>query len=308
MDELKTIGEKVLEVMTHTFLEVEIWRIVIAGIILIVTFAVRKLAINLLIALLKKVTEKTKTDIDDRLVEAIDPPARLIVIAVGLFFAMQALGLSVSEDSFTGHIVRTVLIISIFWAIFRAAAVLTFLFENFMKKSKSGLGEALTPFVNKGIKVIVIIVAISVIAKEWRYDLGALLAGLGLGGLAFALAAQETLANFFGGLTIMMDKPFTAGDWIETQSVEGTVEDIGFRSTKVRTFAQAVITVPNSSIAKAPITNWSRMGKRRITFHLDVKFQTTAAQMETLLQRIRTMLREHPEIHQQTIFVYFDAF
>jgi MscS family membrane protein len=166
----------------------------------------------------------------------------------------------------------------------------------------------LLPFVNKGIKVIVVIVGITVIAKEWRYDLGALLTGLGLGGLAFALAAQETLANMFGGMTIMLDKPFSVGDWILTPDVEGTVEDIGFRSTRIRTFAHALVTVPNSTLAKSAITNWSRMGKRRITFNLRIKYQTTAEKMDKLLQRTRELLTNHPEIHPQTIFVFFDKF
>jgi MscS family membrane protein len=166
----------------------------------------------------------------------------------------------------------------------------------------------LLPFINKGIKVIVVIVGITVIAKEWRYDLGALLTGLGLGGLAFALAAQDTLANMFGGMTIMLDKPFSVGDWILTPDVEGTVEDIGFRSTRIRTFAHALVTVPNSTLAKTAITNWSRMGKRRITFNLRIKYQTTAEKMNILLEKTREMLTSHAEIHQQTIFVFFDKF
>jgi MscS family membrane protein len=112
----------------------------------------------------------------------------------------------------------------------------------------------------------------------------------------------------FGGMVIFLDKPFTIGDWISTPSVEGTVEDITFRSTKIRTFAHALVTVPNATLANEPITNWSRMGKRRITFHLGVTYTTSRSKLEKCVQAIRAMLEEHPGIHKETIFVYFERF
>lgn len=308
MDWLNTAIDRFVDALTQTFLSIEIWRIIVAGIILIVTFAVRKILVNFMILLLKKVTQKTKTVLDDELIDAIDPPARLFIVTMGIYFAIRALGFDVRDETFSGHIIRSMVIVSLFWAIYRAAGIITRLFERFTKKTHTALDDLLVPFVNKGIKIILVVVAISVIAKEWKYDLGALLTGLGLGGLAFALAAQETLANLFGGLTIMLDKPFNVGDWIQSDSLEGTVEDIGFRSTKIRTFAQALVTVPNSTIAKVPVTNWSRMGKRRINFNLGVKYGTTAEQMDELLKRVREMLTSHPDIHPQTIFVYFDSY
>jgi len=110
-----------------------------------------------------------------------------------------------------------------------------------------------------------------------------------------------------GGFVILTDKPFSIGDWIQTSSLEGTVEDINFRSTKIRTFADALVTVPNSTLAKEPITNWSRMGKRRITFRLTVPFDTPRESLARCVTGIEEMLRNHPEIHQETIFSRFDA-
>lgn len=308
LEDLKMMWERFIDVFSHTFLEIEVWRIIAAGVILIFALAIRKVFLNILISFLKKLTSKTKTEVDDKLVEAIDPPGKLLIVVIALYFVLKVLLIDVSGDSFGGHIVRTLFIFTIFWMIYRAAGIIAHLFEGLAKKTETDLDDMLLPFVNKGIKVIVVIVGITVIAKEWRYDLGALLTGLGLGGLAFALAAQETLANMFGGMTIMLDKPFSVGDWILTPDVEGTVEDIGFRSTRIRTFAHALVTVPNSTLAKSAITNWSRMGKRRITFNLRIKYQTTAEKMDKLLQRTRELLTNHPEIHPQTIFVFFDKF
>jgi len=308
MDDLRNMWRHFVDIFSHTFLEIEIWRIIAAGLILILALAVRKVFLNMLISALKKITGKTKTTVDDKLVEAVDPPGKLLMIVIALYFIFKILLINVSGDSFGGHIIRTLFIFTLFWMIYRAAGIITHLFEGLAKKSDTKVDDMLLPFINKGIKVIVVIVGITVIAKEWRYDLGALLTGLGLGGLAFALAAQETLANMFGGITIMLDKPFSVGDWILTQDVEGIVEDMGFRSTKIRTFAQALVTVPNSTLAKTAITNWSKMGKRRINFNLRIKYQTTAEKMNKLLDKIREMLANHPEIHQQTIFVFFDKF
>ncbi|MFA1822484.1 mechanosensitive ion channel family protein [Virgibacillus oceani] len=120
---------------------------------------------------------------------------------------------------------------------------------------------------SRTLRIVIIAISFSIIAQEFGYDVNGFVAGLGIGGLAFALAAKDALANMFGGIIIITKKPFTIGDWVLTPSVEGTVEDISFRSTKVRTFAQALVTVPNATLSNEPITNWSKMGKRQITFN-----------------------------------------
>ncbi|MFP3359363.1 mechanosensitive ion channel family protein, partial [Planococcus sp. SIMBA_143] len=122
------------------------------------------------------------------------------------------------------------------------------------------IDHILIPFFSKALRLIIVAIGISVIAQEFEYDINGFVAGLGIGGLAFALAAKDALANLFGGIIIITEKPFTIGDWIKTPSVEGTIEDISFRSTKVRTFAQALVTVPNATLSNEAITNWSKMG------------------------------------------------
>src|SRR5690625_1589064 len=168
--------------------------------------------------------------------------------------------------------------------------------------------QILIPFISRGIRVVIVAIGISIIAEIFNYNISGFVAGLGLGGLAVALAAQEVLANLFGGFVIITEKPFTIGDWILTPSVEGTVEDISFRSTKVRTFAQALVTVPNATLANEAITNWSEMGKRQITFNLHLTYDTPKESIERVVQSIRDLLKNHPEIHQETIFVSVDEY
>ncbi|WP_233713612.1 mechanosensitive ion channel family protein [Lederbergia citri] len=161
---------------------------------------------------------------------------------------------------------------------------------------------------SKAIRVIIVAIAITVIAQEFHYDINGFVAGLGLGGLAFALAAKDALANLFGGIIIITEKPFTIGDWISTPSVEGTVEDINFRSTKVRTFTQALVTVPNATLADQPITNWSKMGKRQISFSLKLPLDTSKEKLERTIRRIEELLKAYPGIHPDTIHVTFDKY
>lgn len=308
MEEIMALWGQFKNIFTYTFLEVEVWKLVLACLTVIASFLLRRVFVNLLLSMLKRITARTRTVTDDELVHAIDPPARLLVVTIGFSIAFWLIGIPVDSRSFAGHILRTAAAFSIFWTLYRAGNILSGLYERVARKTRTPMDDVLIPYINRGIKLIVVIIGISVIAKEWNYDLGALLAGLGLGGLALALAAQETVANLFGGLTIMVDKPFVIGDWIQTQDVEGTVEDIGFRSTRIRTFDQAIVTVPNSGLAKSNITNWSKMGKRKVSFSLNVTYDTTAVQMEELLGRIRSMLQHHPGVHPDTIFVNFESF
>jgi MscS family membrane protein len=118
--------------------------------------------------------------------------------------------------------------------------------------------------------------------------------------MAVALAAKDTVSNMFGGLTIFMDQTFTKGDWIETPFVEGTVESIGLRATKIRSFSKALITVPNAKLADAPVVNWSHMTHRRIKMTIGLEYGTTAAQLEAIVAKIRAYLAEHPDIAQDT--------
>src|SRR5699024_3369647 len=111
---------------------------------------------------------------------------------------------------------------------------------------------------------------------------------------AISLAAKDALANLFGGVVIVTEKPFTINDWIMTPSVEGTVEDISFRSTKVRTFEQALVIVPNATLANEAITNWSEMGKRRIYFNLRITYNTPTETIEIVENQMKPSLRAHP--------------
>ena len=134
------------------------------------------------------------------------------------------------------------------------------------------------------------------------------LTGLGIGGLAFALAAKDTVANVFGSITILVDRPFRVGDWITTDGADGVVEEIGLRSTRIRTFAKTVVSLPNQGLANATVENHSLMPKRRVKMTVGVTYSSSAAQMQTLVARIEALLRARDDVHQEFLLVKFTDF
>ena len=151
MDWLNSVLGKFSDTLTNTVLNIEIWRIIVAGLILIVAMALRKILVNALILLLKKITAKTSTRLDDELVDAAAPPARLLIITIGFYFAIFVLGFKVTDESLPGHIIRSnVIIFSVFWAIYRAAGTITRLFERFSKKTQTKLDDLLVSVYKQG--------------------------------------------------------------------------------------------------------------------------------------------------------------
>lgn len=257
---------------------------------------------------LAKVAVKTKTKLDNHIIDAFERPMHWFFALLGLYLALWYLPLTPETDDFISNLFRTAIIVLISAGFYSFAGSFEALSEEYEELFGAKVDKILIPFFSKVLKFIIIALAITIIAQEWDYKIDGFIAGLGLGGLAFSLAAKDALSNVFGGLVIILDKPFSIGDWIMTPSVEGTVEDINFRGTKVRTFAQALVTVPNATLANEPVTNWTRMGKRRITFKLGVTYNTSRDKLKKCIEAIEQMLRQHPDIHQETILVRFDSF
>jgi len=258
--------------------------------------------------LVYKLVKKTKTTFDDDILDAIKKPIDVLFIIVGANFAKSILNFDNEISIILDQILRSGFIIVIFWAILQT---LTHLAKN-IQKITNKFGDKISPdvanFIMKSIRFFILIIAFIAVLQEWGYNVSGFLASLGLVGMAFALAAKDTAANLFGSLVIFTDKPFKVGDWIKTPQVEGTIENIGIRSTKVRTFAQALVTVPNATLANSAILNWSKMGKRRIKMNVGLTYDTKSETIENIVKEIQNMLIKHQDIHQETMHVYFSAF
>lgn len=207
------------------------------------------------------------------------------------------------------HAQRLIRIVSITWLAWLCFSFIQFLHQTNVSKQLLGSSVSNTLFrlLHTILKGTILILAAMMIASEVGYDVKGVLAGLGIGGLAVALAAQDVLSQIFGCLTIVIDKPFAISDWIETPQLEGIVETISIRSTKIRTFQDALITMPNAKLANDQITNWSKMKRRRIQLFLRLHQETSLDQLQECVQEIRMLLTNYEKVIGKTIRVYLEG-
>jgi MscS family membrane protein len=299
-----TLPPEIEELLTYKFLgnPVETWLSALG--IFIVFLVLRFKLVSLLIAALRRLTQKTSTTIDDNILKVLERPFRWSVLLIGLYISLSVFRISDSTEEVMTHLLRSFIIVLAVWIAFSIITVFSTSLQKLSKHFKSELSESLIKLIISILKAFIIALGVITIFQEWGFNVNGFLASLGLVGMALALAAKDTASNFFGSIMIFTDHPFKVGDWVQTPEVEGVIEDIGIRSTKVRTFAQAQVTVPNANLANKAITNWSRMGKRRIKMTLGLTYSTTSEQMEKILHDIRELIANDEETHDD-FYVYF---
>lgn len=306
--DLETLKAMVIDVWTHGLYGVDIGSIIVAVLILGAFLLARGLFSKFVLTKLHSWALLSTTKLDDKIVDALIPPIRFIPVILGIFFASQYLSLSQTADDFIMRVERSLIVFTIFWALHRAADPLS----HGLKKLEKLLTRAMMQWIFKAIKVVVIFIGAAVILEIWGIAVGPLLAGLGLFGAAVALGAQDLFKNLIGGITIIAEKRFHPGEWILVDGVvEGTVEDIGFRSTKIRRFDKAPVHVPNSNLSDAVVTNFSRMSHRRIKWAIGVEYRTTVEQLQTIRDGIMDYLQNNEAFAKSEdtpTFVRVDSF
>ncbi len=297
---------KDIQIYLNSFSEYGIVKIAIALMVFFIFLFLRKLFSLVVIKSIKKFTSKTKSDLDDKLIKIFSEPMKFLFIIFGLsaFFSILEV-----KTTFSQNLLKSLFTFVLFWIFYGSIELIKEPVFKFGKKFGSDLSKEIANFSLKIIKIFVISVAIVSILQIWGINVSAFIASLGLGGLAFALAAKDTAANLFGSLAILADKAIKTGEWIKVNGVEGIVEDIGMRTTKIRTFEKSLITMPNQIIANSPIENFSRRGIRRIKTRIGLDYNTTNEQLKKIIHDIKSMLKSHPDISQDsTILVNFDRF
>jgi len=293
--------EKVIEIMNYTVLNLPLYKFIIAFVVFFLFLFARKLFTLTIVKTAKVFVGKTKTEIDDKILNSLIKPLDFLFIIFGLHLASIVLSIDKYFITFT----KGMMIFSMFWFLYNL--VLSFE-KDILKLFNKRVSQEIGLFLTKSLKVFVIALGIVAVLQNFGINVSAFIASLGLGGLAFALAAKDTAANLFGGFAILTDNIFKIGDWIKVGSVEGIVEDIGMRTTKIRAFDKRLIVMPNATIANSAVDNFSRRDRRRINMRIGLTYSTTPAQMQKILKEIREMLKSHPMIHDEPLFVYFDQF
>lgn len=230
-------------------------------------------------------------------------PLKLFFSFLGLYFAILYLKPSAEVLELCNKALKIVCIALFANGLANSTKVDSPLFKKIHAKLNLSKDNTVISLFAKIFKFVIYIFAGMVIIGELGYDINGLVAGLGLVSLTISLAAQDTVKNLFGGIIIILDKPFAPGDWIETSNIEGVVEDITFRSTRIRTFKNSVVTVPNSVLSNIDIINWSKMNKRKINSDICVTYNTPLKNICNAVSKINLMLEMHPDVDKSDIFV-----
>lgn len=299
----------VMEVWHSGVLGYSIGDAVVALLILVAFYVFRGLFCRIVIGAVDRWAKRTQNKAADQLNQAIGGPLQLLFLALGVFFASQYLGLRGEFDTAADNTVRSLVAFSIFWALFNAVAPLSVV----LKRLESLLTREMVLWLITGIKWGVVFLGAATILQIWGIQVGPILAGLGLFGVAVALGAQDLFRNLIGGLCILIEKRFKIGDWVEVDGVvNGTVEHIGFRSTRVRRFDLSPVYVPNQKLSDAAVINYTNMTYRRIYWKIGLEYRATIEQIKTIRAQIEEYLMTAggPFVQPPTasLFVRIDAF
>jgi len=254
-----------------------------------------------IVGIIKRIASKTKTPIDDIIVHVLEKPLVFAIFIAGFYYAGFYLLFSARNTVIYYNIIWVMVVINIIWALIRFLdAVIEHYLKPLADTSESDLDDHLMPFLRTIVKVLIIIIGAIFLIRRFGYDVTSLVAGLGIGGLAFALAAQPLLSNLFGGVAILADKPFKVGDRIIVDDkFEGYVTRIGMRSTTIKSPIDTFIQIPNSLIATTAVDNKSRENKDhaiRFTFTIGIVYNTSSEKVKEAIQIIKDILEEHPAV------------
>ncbi len=258
--------------------------------------------------ILKKVAKKTEAKLDDILIDIIEEPLVFVVILAGIWVALGTLHKTQSIDNLLTGGIYIIVVLNIAWFLSRLLdAMVKIYLVPLAQKSSSTMDDQLIPIVRKGLKLCIWSIAILVGLNNAGYNIGALLAGLGIGGLAFAMAAKDTVANLFGGFTIFVDKPFVVGDRIVTNGFDGVVEDIGLRSSQIRTLQGRLVTMANADIANGAVENISSEPHRKVSMSLGLTYDMDENKVAQAISIVENIIKQTAEVKDESV-VGFSSF
>lgn len=258
----------------------------------------------------KKLTAKTKTKLDDIIIDMVEEPLVFALVLGGIWYGVEyQLGLEGRARNIVDKVFYILIIINIAWLCARLfdAIVREFIAPR-VKDSASDLDDQLLPIVRKGVKFIIWAVAIIIAIDNAGYDVTAIIAGLGIGGLAFALAAQDSVSNLFGGFTIFTDQPFRVNDRIKVDGYDGFVQEIGIRSTRIKTLEGRIVTIPNSDISNNSVENVSSEPSRKVVVNLGLTYDMTENDMQKGMDLLKEISARHTDLIEENVLVSFNAF
>ncbi len=221
-------------------------------------------------------------------------PLRLLQLTIALGIGLHYFALPEAAYSLASVLLLTLLAATVAFVLVKLVDVLIAFLRPRIAESESRLDDQLLPVLSGALKAFILVIVGALILQNAGYNISGLLAGLGLGGLAVALALQPTLANVFAAVTIFVDRPFHIGDGVSVAGVAGSIESIGLRSTRLRTYEGTLVTIPNSTVVNAQIDNLQVRPTRRTTFPIGVTYDTSNEKLKRAVEILRDVMEQHP--------------
>lgn len=286
-----------------------IWQHIFILILIILSFSIYKILNYIFERLISQILSRAGyKDIARNFIVPIAKPFSMLVIFLLLMFAVPLIQLPANVAQYIIKGLRGIWPVFATAIFYRLVDILGIYLDQVAKKTESTLDDQLVPLVRKSLKAFVVVIGGLFILQNLEFDVTALIAGLSIGGLAFALAAQDTIKNFFGSLMIFVDKPFQIGDWVTSGEIDGTVEEVGFRSTRIRTFRNSVTYVPNGKLADAVIDNHGLRQYRRFYTQIRIAYDTPPDLIELFVQGLRQVIENHPHTRKDYYNIYLNDF
>ncbi len=276
----------------------------IAALFLVGALLLRRVLTTIVFNQLKKLAAKTETTLDDKLFPALEAPAATFVMLAGIFCALKVLKFSEVNDHAIAYGITVAFSLNLFWALLCALDALLDHAHEVALERQMGVA-AFMPWIKKALVAVFVVLGLLLTVQSLGYNVSTILQGLGIGGLAFALAAQDTIANLFGSIVVAIDQPFKIGETVKIGTSTGVVEDIGLRSTKIRLTDRSLVIIPNKTVSSEAIVNLSRFTSRRVEQVLSLTYDTKPEQMAAIVAEIRRLIETEPGVDPGTVQVYF---
>ena len=298
----------VQDVWTYGVGGINLGDVLVAVGILFVFLFFRQILSRFILKRVERISQRSENRLDDTLATALADPVRFVPFVIGVFAASEYLTLGGTARDIADSLNRSLIVFVLFWAFYRMVDPMSFV----LSQVEEIFTSAMVDWLIKAIKLLIALIGIATVLEIWGIEVGPIIAGLGLFGVAVALGAQDLFKNLIAGILILMEKRFSIGDWIRVEGVvEGTVESIGFRSTFVRRFDKAPVFVPNAQLSDSAVVNFSRMTNRRIYWMIGVEYRTTVDQLKQIRDEIEAYVLSTGDFvppDQGTLFVRVDRF
>lgn len=278
-----------------------------SAVLLFAAVVLRRVATRLLFSVFRRLAAQTKTTFDDKLFPALESPVNALFALIGIFAALKVLKLPLTVDEAIRFVAGLAFSLIVLWLVLRTLHTALRHAQSIAEERSLGVAVFM-PWIRKTVIAIAAIFGALVIAQGQGADVQAVLAGLGIGGLAFALAAQDTIANVFGSVVVAVDQPFRVGEVVRIGALTGTIEEIGLRSTKVRGEDRSLMIIPNKTMAAEGIVNLSRFDGRRVEQVLSLTYASRPDEIEALVADLRRTILAEAEVDPSAVLVYFRDF